>query len=272
MPGAAAAAQRDLAWLGLDWDESPERGGPYPPYAQSECGAIYDAALARLAAAGRLFPCHLSRKELQSIATAPHGHDGAPPYPAELRPRDLPADWLTAAAGDAALRFMVEDREERIVDRVQGEIIENPARTVGDFVLKRRDGLYAYQLAVVVDDIRMGITEVVRGCDLLDSTARQVQLIRALGGTPPVYAHIPMVVNAAGEKLSKRDAALTLAAIREAGVAPEALCGWLAHAVGLRDTPAPCPAATLIADFDWRRIRRESITLPPDAEFVARMQ
>ena len=271
LAGAGAAAQQDMAWLGLDWDESPELGGPHPPYAQSDCSPLYDAALERLAAAGRLFPCHLSRKELQSIASAPHGADGSPPYPPELRPRDLPADWYASTAGDAALRFRVEDREESFHDLVQGEIRENPAVTVGDFVLRRRDGLYAYQLAVVVDDIRMGITEVVRGCDLLDSTARQMQLLQALGGPIPVYAHIPLVLNSAGEKLSKRDDALTLASLRDVGIVPEALVGWLAHAVGLRDSPRPCPAAALVADFGWRRLRQAAITLPDDPRFIAEL-
>ena len=120
---------------------------------------------------------------------------------------------------------------------MQGVVEERVSETTGDFVLKRRDGLFAYQLAVVVDDLAMGVTEVVRGADLLDSTARQVQLIEALGGTVPAYAHLPLVVNAEGEKLSKRDEGFTLRSLREAGVAPETVVGALAHSLGLLDAP-----------------------------------
>src|SRR4029077_16225131 len=131
-----------------------------------------------------------------------------------------------AARPDAAIRFRVHGRPVSFVDRVQGPITERVGLAVGDFLLKRRDGLWAYQLAVVVDDLAMEIGDVVRGADLLASTARQLQLIAALGGTPPTYAHVPLMVNARGEKLSKRDQGLTLRSLREAGVAPEAVAGY----------------------------------------------
>ncbi len=136
--------------------------------------------------------------------------------------------------------------------------------TVGDFVLKRRDGLYAYQLAVVVDDLAMEIDEVVRGRDLLDSTARQIQLAAALGGTPPAYAHLPLVVNREGEKLSKRDQGLTLRELRAAGVAPEVLAGYLAYTLGLLDRSIPRAPRDLVPLFAWERIRREDWRLPAD--------
>ncbi len=268
MPGAAEAARRDLAWLGLDWDEGPE-AGPCAPYRQSERSAFYEAALDRLAAAGRLFPCRLSRADLAAIATAPHGPgpDG-PPYPASLRPRDLPPDWLAryrrGELGAASLRFRVEAEPVTFEDRVWGGQSERVDEAVGDFVVRRRDGLWAYQLAVVVDDLAMSVTEVVRGRDLLGSTARQIQLIEALGASRPAYAHLPLVVNAEGEKLSKRDAALTLASLREAGVAPQRLTGYLAFALGLLDAPEPCSPAELVAGFDWERVRREDHRLPGD--------
>ena len=129
-------------------------------------------------------------------------------------------------------------------------------------MLKRRDGLYAYQLAVVVDDLLMEIDDVVRGADLLASTARQIQLIEALGGTPPAYAHVPLVLNAAGEKLSKRDAGLTLRELREAGVRPERLVGYLAYSLSLLDGPDQCRPADLVADFAWSRVRRDDWVLP----------
>jgi glutamyl-tRNA synthetase len=270
--GAAEAALRDLAWLGLDWDEGPDNGGPHAPYRQSERSGLYRAALDRLAAAGHLFPCRRSRRELAEIATAPHGRSGEVPYPASLRPRDLAADWYPRlrAGRDpgAALRFRVEPGTVSFTDRVFGRQAEDPAESVGDFVLQRRDGLFAYQLAVVVDDLAMGITEVVRGADLLASTARQIRLIQALGGEVPEYAHVPLVVNAAGEKLSKRDHGLTLAELRAAGVEPTELLGTLAWSLGLRDRPEAATVAELVAEnlggLDGGKIRREAFALPVD--------
>jgi glutamyl-tRNA synthetase len=266
--GMAEAAIEDLRWLGLDWDEGPDVGGPYEPYIQSLRSALYEEAIDRLATAGRLFPCRRSRKDLQTLASAPHGPEGSPPYPAAFRPERLDPDWLDrlrfSERPDAALRFLVDDRPLEWIDRVYGPQTEQVDQTVGDFVLRRRDGLWAYQLAVVVDDLLMGIDEVVRGADLLDSTARQIQLIEALGGKPPAYAHIPLVVNAQGEKLSKRDAGLTLRSLREAGVRPEALVGYLGWSLGLLERSEPCTAAEMVDRFSWERIGAESWVLPED--------
>ncbi|HEX7183282.1 MAG TPA: tRNA glutamyl-Q(34) synthetase GluQRS [Thermoanaerobaculia bacterium] len=268
VPGMAALQMEDVAWLGLDWDEGPDVGGPYASYVQSERSAFYEEALAKLAAAGRLFPCRRTRKDLQAIASAPHGPEGGAPYPAAFRPQSLDPGWFEtlcrASHPDAAIRFLVHDRPVTWRDRVQGERTERVDQTVGDFVLKRRDGLYAYQLAVVVDDLLMDITEVVRGADLLDSTARQIQLIEALGGTPPAYAHVPLVVNARGDKLSKRDQALTLRSLRESGTDPEPLVGWLAWSLGLLDRSEPCRPIDLVREFSWDRVGRETWVLPAD--------
>lgn len=277
LAGADDAAVNDLRWLGLDWDEGPELGGPHGPYVQSRRSQYYEAALAHLAEAGRLFPCHRSRKDLQSLASAPHGAygrgAGLPPYPARWRPDDLEKDWyariLSGEHGaPAALRFRVPPGEIRFVDRVYGEQRQRVDLEVGDFVLKRKDGLYAYQLAVVVDDLAMKISEVVRGTDLIDSTARQIRLIEALGGPRPTWAHLPMVLNAEGEKLSKRDGGLTLRSLRDQGVTPESLVGYLAHSLGLVDRPEPVAASQLIERFAWQRIRRDDHTLPPDLAAV----
>lgn len=267
VPGMAEAQIEDLAWLGLDWDEGPDVGGPHAPYVQSRRSALYEEALRHLAGAGRLFPCRLSRKDLQAMASAPHGGEEAP-YPASLRPGVPDPDWFQrlcdAAKPDAAIRFLVDDQPVTFEDRVYGPLTERVDLAVGDFVLKRRDGLYAYQLAVVVDDLAMGIGDVVRGADLLASTARQIQLIAALGGTPPEYAHVPLVVNAGREKLSKRDQGLTLRSLREAGVSPEAVAGYLAHSLGLLDRPLPCRPGDLVPLFSWRRIARADWVLPED--------
>lgn len=267
VPGMAEAQREDLLWLGIDWDEGPDVGGPRAPYVQSQRSSFYEEALRELAGAGRLFPCRLSRKDLQAMASAPHGGEEAP-YPPALRPTGLEAGWFEGSGGperpDAALRFLVHHRPVSFVDRVCGPVTERVDLAVGDFVLKRRDGLYAYQLAVVVDDLLMGIGDVVRGADLLASTARQIQLFEALGGTPPAWAHVPLVVNARGEKLSKRDRGVTLRSLREAGVHPEAFVGYLAWSLGLLDRPEPCRPAELIPAFSWERIRREDWRLPED--------
>ncbi len=286
VPGMAEAHRRDLAWLGLDWDEGPDQpdrsdrgAGPHAPYVQSERGPLYEAALARLAAAGRLFPCRVSRKDLQSLATAPHGglHEmGEIPYPTALRPDPaaLPSGWLDsllrAERADAAIRFRVAAEPVTFHDRVQGEISERVDQAVGDFVLRRRDGLWAYQLAVVVDDLAMGIDDIVRGADLLASTARQVQLIDALGGAVPAYAHVPLLVNARGEKLSKRDAGLTLGSLRESGIASERVVGYLAFSLGLLAEPRACRPADLLPLFTWKRIGQEAWVLPDDLTAVLR--
>ena len=267
VPGVAEAQLEDLIWLGLDWDEGPDVGGPHAPYAQSQRSAFYEEALRRLAEGGRLFPCRLSRKDLAAAASAPHGPEETP-YPASLRPQNLEPDWFErlcgAAKADAAIRFRVHDRPVSFVDRVYGPITERVDLAVGDFVLKRRDGLYAYQLAVVVDDLAMGIDEVVRGADLLASTARQIQLVEALGGTPPAHAHVPLMVSSRGEKLSKRDRGLTLRSLREADVRPQAVAGYLAFSLGLLDRPELCRPADLIPVFSWERIGRAEWVLPED--------
>ncbi len=280
VPGMAEAAEGDLRWLGLDWDEGPTEGGPFAPYEQSRRYPFYEAALRILLAQGRIFPCRQSRKDLQALASAPHGAPDGAPYPAALRPTHLEPGWYETLGdkktADAAIRFRVEDTPVVFHDRLRGRLEERVDQTVGDFVLKRRDGLYAYQLAVVVDDLAMGIDEVVRGEDLLDSTARQIQLIEALGGQPPAYAHVPLVVNADGEKLSKRDRGLTLASLRQSAVRPEALVGYLAYSLGLLERPEPRTAAEIVPLFRWDRLAtarpplREDWPLPEDLGAVLR--
>lgn len=268
--GAADAAMEDLQWLGLDWDEGPDVGGAYGPYCQSDRGPIYEEALEHLLERERLFPCSYSRKDLREISSAPHGHSGRPPYPASLRPERLNPDWFTAFREadpknpDAAVRFKVADGEVAFEDLLQGSCREVVADRVGDFVLKRRDGLYAYQLAVVVDDLLMNVTEVVRGTDLLASTARQIQLIEALGGELPTYAHVPLVVRHDGEKLSKRNDDIKLRTLRERGADPMALCGLLGHSLGLLPEPRRCTPHELVDRFDWDAIPREPWRLPAD--------
>jgi glutamyl-tRNA synthetase len=271
VPGAADEQIRDLEWLGLDWDEGPQppgagetapgsEVGPHGPYYQSRRGAHYEAALRRLARDGRLFPCRRSRKDLRELASAPHGASGLPPYPRRWRPSDLMPGWYDAPPRDAALRLRVDDGLVCFDDLVQGRVCEDTAAHVGDFVLKRRDGVYAYQLAVVVDDLAMGVTQVVRGTDLLDSTARQIALIRALGADPPQYAHVGLLLEG-GEKVSKREGGHALSLLRERGVAPERIVGWLGWTLGLTETDAPCSPYDLVARWQWLPQQAEPVVL-----------
>jgi glutamyl-tRNA synthetase len=262
-PGAEEDILETLRWLGIDWDEGPDVSGPHAPYRQSARTEMYEEALSRLHDSDHLFPCHLSRKDLQEIASAPHS--AASPYPPELRPDSVEPDWFERfendGMGHAAIRFRVQSGEEVFRDRVHGQVNQNVAEETGDFVLKRRDGVFAYQLAVVVDDLAMGITEIVRGDDLLHATGRQIQLIRALGGNPPTYMHVPLLLSDAGEKLCKRDSALTLQALRTRGITADAIIGSLAWSLGLQGEPAPCRPADLIPGFDPARIIRRPFTV-----------
>jgi glutamyl-tRNA synthetase len=262
-PGAEQDILETLRWLGIDWDEGPDVSGPHAPYRQSERTEMYEEALSRLHDSGHLFPCHLSRKDLQEIASAPHA--AASPYPPELRPASVEPGWFERFAGDgmghASIRFRVQPGEEVFRDRVHGQMNQNVAEETGDFVLKRRDGVFAYQLAVVVDDLAMGITEIVRGDDLLHATGRQIQLIRALGGAPPTYMHVPLLLGDSGEKLCKRDSALTLQALRTRGITAEDIIGSLAWSLGLQGKPVPCRPADLIQGFDPSRIIRRPFTV-----------
>jgi glutamyl-Q tRNA(Asp) synthetase len=189
-PGAAAAILRQLTDLGLGWDGDVET--------QASRTAWYGSALARLSAAGHVYSCACTRKEMEDSALAP---DGARIYPGTCR------NGMPPGKAARAVRVRTNDAPIRFVDRAQGECTQSVEREVGDFVLLRADGLHAYQLAVVVDDAAQGVTDVVRGADLLDSTARQIHLQRLLGHAQPRYLHVPVAVNAAGEKLAKQTGA-----------------------------------------------------------------
>lgn len=196
-PGAADGILRALATLGLEWDG--------PVLYQSRRKALYREALGRLSARGHTYPCSCSRKE---IADSVLGLDGARIYPGTCR------DGLVQGRRARTVRLRTTDAPIRFRDRVQGEVEQSVAREVGDFVLCRADGLYAYQLAVVVDDAEQGVTDVVRGADLLDSTARQIVLQRLLEVPQPRYLHVPVALNAAAEKLSKQTGARPVDAAR----------------------------------------------------------
>ncbi len=217
-PGAEARMIEDLSWLGMDWDEGPDVGGPAGPYRQSERGNIYQAALDRLDREGLTFPCTCSRKDLRE-ASAPHGEGDEPVYPGACRDKD-PRTQQAHQLG-AAVRFRVDRAPEvAFTDDSCGPQSFHLDRSCGDFIVRRRDGLWAYQLACAVDDAVMGITHVLRGADLLSSTPRQLAVMRALGLPEPAYSHVPLVADAEGRRMSKRVGSYSLRALREAGLTP----------------------------------------------------
>lgn len=242
--GCAQRILRDLRRLGIDWDEGPEAGGALGPYSQLERGTLYGAAFDRLHDAGRIFPCFCSRKDIREAASAPHG--AAVVYPGTCR---LPAASGGRRPGgrEPAWRFTVDNSEIGFHDCLQGMYRQNLAREVGDFVIKRRDEIFAYQLAVVVDDALMGVTDVVRGEDLLDSTPRQIALQAALGMPTPRYWHVPVMRDERGERLSKRNGAASLDEYCAAGGTPASLVGRFARELSLRETDEPVSAAELLS-------------------------
>lgn len=241
VPGAAESICRDHEWLGLDWDEGP--------IYQSTRDEAYEQALTELRDAGFVYPCTCSRKEIAEIASAPHDGEG-PRYPGTCR------NGVTRPDRAAALRFRFDEPSPGFDDLVFGP---QPAGGLGgDFVLRRADGTWAYQFAVVVDDADGGITEVIRGADLLSSTPRQIGLYRALGRSVPRFAHVGLVVDPEGRRLSKRHGALPIETLREAGVAPEVIIGRLGYSLGMTSSASPKRAVDLLPAFEMPRIPRAS--------------
>jgi glutamyl-tRNA synthetase len=245
VPGSRARLEEDLRWLGLDWDE--------PPIEQSARGPLYQRAVATLAARGLVYPCDCSRAEIARAASAPHEGDEAV-YPGFCRDRD-PARPMKRPP---ALRARVPDEVIAYEDGARGLVTQNLARDAGDFVLRRGDGVFAYQLAVVVDDAATGITDVVRGADLVGSTPRQIWLAHALGVGAPRYTHVPLVVTPEGTRLEKRTRGATVRALRDAGVPARAVIATLAHGLGLWPTAVPAAAlevaqASAARPIAWRR-------------------
>ncbi|MEO8601248.1 MAG: tRNA glutamyl-Q(34) synthetase GluQRS [bacterium] len=252
--GSEPCQLADLHWLGLDWDEGPDRGGAYGPYRQSERMPHYEDVLANLAAQGALYLCDCSRREIASIASAPHAGDEGPRYPGTCRRFGMqPRSWKRPPA----VRVALPEREVRFTDVYQGAQRQHVAQAVGDFVLKRGDGVYAYQLAVVVDDLAMHISEVVRGADLLASAARQILLAEMLGGRPPQFAHVPLIVAADGTRLQKRTPRHTVRELRDAGVVAGTVIARLAGTLGVIGSarPACLNARDLVSRADLSALR-----------------
>jgi glutamyl/glutaminyl-tRNA synthetase len=217
----------DLRWLGFAWDEGPDVGGPFAPYNQSERRSLYRAALDRLHADGQIYPCALSRRDVIEAAGAPHegGPDDEPIYPAELRPPREAAIPALERKISVNWRLRVPDGEELFFDDLRlGPQRAVAGRDFGDFPIWRKDDCPSYQLACTVDDAAMGITEVVRGEDLIRSTFRQMLIYRALGLAAPAFYHTPLLADETGTRLAKRHDALSLRTLRSSGATPESIC------------------------------------------------
>jgi glutamyl-tRNA synthetase len=239
----------DLRWLGLDWDEGPDVGGSAGPYRQSERFERYAEALARL----DTFDCTCSRKEVRDATLAPHSAE--PVYPGTCR------DGIAHRQRPRAVRWRTPSGVVEVVDAIMGSWAQDVATEVGDFVLRRSDGGWAYQLAVVIDDAAMGITDVLRGADLWTSTPRQVLLQRTLEMPTPRYAHVPLLCGSDGEKLSKRHGAPSLATLRESGADPGKVVAMLAQSLGLVDRAVRSLRATeLVGAFSWDDVRADAGT------------
>ena len=251
----ALQLEDDLRWLGLDWD----RGGTADPnYVQSRRSTIYAQHLDRLRQMGLTYPCYCSRADIMATQ-APHESDGRIVYQGTCRPdgtaakADAIARRAAACPHAPATRICVPDRDITFVDGHYGPQSYNLARECGDFILQRADGAWAYQLAVVVDDALMGVTEVVRGRDLLQSVPQQLYLYEVLGFRAPSFAHLPLLCNAEGQRLCKRDKSLHMGVLRQQYDAPH-LLGLIACHAGLIDRPEPLSARELIPLFSWSKI------------------
>ena len=242
----AAVLRDDLAWLGLDYDRETAP--------QSQRSEVYDEYFRRLEEKELLYPCYCTRSQLHSV-NAPHLSDGTYVYPGTCR-------HLTQAPPNRkpAWRVMVPDRLWTLQDKVQGHYELNLATQCGDMVVRRADGVYVYQLAVTVDDGEAGVTEVVRGMDLLSSAPRQMYLQELFGFPHPEYGHVPMLLAPDGRRLSKRDRDLDLGELRKR-ITPEQLIGTLAFAGGLIDQNAAISAPELAKEFSWEKLRGDSIYL-----------
>lgn len=248
-PEYAETLKDDLRWLGLDWDREQ--------IPQSRRTAAYAERFAALEAQGLVYPCYCTRGALHA-ASAPHASDGRVLYAGTCR--HLTAAERAAKTKQPAWRLAVPDREYGFTDGLQGAVSENLASECGDFIIRRADGVYAYQLAVVTDDGEGGITEVVRGMDLLDSTPRQLYLYELLDLKPPVFYHVPLLTAPDGRRLSKREKDLDLGVLRQKHT-PEEIIGRLAHMAGLLDRPESCTTAELVLQFSWNRVKKSPIIL-----------
>lgn len=241
----------DLLWLGLTWDKEQTP--------QSRRSQAYEEAFEVLQARGLIYPCYCSRTELHA-ASAPHAADGRVIYAGTCR--SLTPAQRAEKTKAPAWRLMVPDQVWGVKDGLQGWYEENLSKDCGDFIVRRADGVYAYQLAVVVDDAAGGVTEVVRGMDLLPSTPRQLYLYDLLGLRPPEFFHVPLLLSPDGRRLSKRDRDLDLGVLRQQKK-PEEILGLLGYWAGILEKPEPASAQELAKSFTWQAVRTEPVVVTP---------
>ena len=253
----------DLRWLGLDWDLGWQEGRD--EYCQSRRTEFYAEAFRKLETQGLVYPCYCSRKELLA-ASAPHASDGTRVYSGRCRYLSAQEKAALEQGGrKPAWRIAVPEEQITFVDGNFGPQSEVLDRDCGDFILRRSDGVYAYQLAVTEDDGSMGVNRVVRGWDLLSSTPRQIWLMKKLGYEPPAYCHVPLLCSPDGRRLSKRDRDLDMRVLRQQ-TTPEKLTGFLAYTAGIIDRPQAVGPYDLVKEFSWAKVGRgdrvvESIAL-----------
>ena len=253
LPEMSAATLRDLRWLGLDWDG--------PDYVQSSGVEAISSAAARLEALGQAYACVCSRADVRSAQSAPQGDDSEPHYPGTCRGKySSLASALHETGKAAGLRLLVADGSVTLTDELLGERSFDVQAEVGDFLITKRDHAPAYQLAVVVDDARQNVTEVVRGEDLLPSAARQRLLQRALGLPAVRYVHVPLVQDEDGRRLAKRHDDLSLQELREGGTDPRAIVAWAARSCGIACGPRVTARVALI-NFSLAKVPRGAVTL-----------
>lgn len=256
--------EADLLFLGLDWDEGGSKGGPHGPYWQSERSGYYQECLERLEGLGLVYPCFCSRAELHSAEAmapnAPHASDGEYIYSGKCRGLTQEEAEALGRKRSPALRLRAEGRVG-FTDGHYGPVEQDLRTGCGDFILRRSDGVFAYQLAVTADDGAMGVTQVVRGRDLLSSTPRQLYLYRLLGLSPPSFAHVPLLLAPDGRRLSKRERDASLEALKKKFTAEE-IVGRLAYLAGQLDRPQAARAEELVKIFDWDKVPLEDIVLP----------
>jgi glutamyl-tRNA synthetase len=259
--GGREAMLRDLRWIGVAWDEGPDVGGPAAPYDQSQRIPLYERAVEDLAERGLTYLCDCSRAEIARAASAPHAGEEGPRYPGTCRPH---GHRPRAFRRPPAVRLAVPEGGEGVaeaVDAVLGRLVEDVSATTGDFVLRRGDGVFAYQLAVVVDDLAMGVTDVVRGADLASSAPRQALLARLLGGSAPRFAHIPLLLGEGGARLAKRARSVTIREQRDLGRDPEDLVRSIARAYGHDLPESGDPISALAASLSFSRLAGRTVTL-----------
>lgn len=259
-PEYAAEIMRDLDWLGLDWDEGP----PGALYTQSTRLERYAEVLGTFMRDGLAYPCYCTRKELKSMASAPHAEDMGPVYPGTCLGLTDAERRLREREGRRACLRLHGGEDTRFTDLARGPAHFGWAECGGDFPLRRSDGVISYQLAAAVDDADQRITLVVRGRDILPSTPRQMLILRLMKAPLPRYAHVPLLLDHEGERLAKRHQALTLKSLREAGIRPEAVTGYLACRAGLLPRPGSLSPLQLVPFFSWDRLPRHDVRLEPD--------